>query len=44
LKQIWRRDPPKDRVLEEFRRVKKGKFAEAEIGVFYDALRDAKLI
>jgi hypothetical protein len=26
------------------RRVKKAKFAEAEIGVFYDALRNAKLI
>jgi uncharacterized protein YwgA len=44
LKQIWRRDPSKGEVLEEFRRVKRGKFGDSEIDAFYNALRVAKLI
>jgi hypothetical protein len=44
LKQIWRRDPSKDELLDEFRRVKKGKFSEPEIEAFYHALKNAGLI
>ena|SRR5579862_5761614 len=44
LKQISRQDPPKDQVLNEFRRVKKGKFSELEIETFYSALKTANLI
>jgi len=44
LKQVWRRDPQKDQVLDEFRRVKHGRFSETEIEVFYHALKNAKLI
>lgn len=44
LKQIWRRDPQKDQVADEFRRIKQGKFSEIEIEAFYDALKNAKLI
>ncbi len=44
LKQIWLRDPQQDQVLDEFRRVKHGKFSETEIEVFYHALKNAKLI
>jgi uncharacterized protein YwgA len=44
LKQILRKDPSKDQVVEEFRRVKKDKFAQAEVDGFYDALKRAQLI
>ncbi len=44
LKQIWRKEPPRDHVLAEFHRVKKDKFTEKEIDSWYDALKSAKLI
>lgn len=44
LKQTLVREPSKEQVLDEFRRVKKGKFREAEIDAFYHALKNAKLI
>jgi hypothetical protein len=44
LKQILRTEPSKDQVLGEFRRIKKDKFAVAEVEGFYDALKRAQLI
>jgi hypothetical protein len=44
LKQILRKDPSKEQVVEEFRRVKKDKFGTTEIDGFYNALKDAQLI
>lgn len=44
LKQIWRKEPSKEQVLEEFRRVKKDKFGQEEVDGFYNALKGAQLI
>ncbi|MEZ5401964.1 MAG: hypothetical protein R2729_19990 [Bryobacteraceae bacterium] len=44
LKGICQRDPSKEDVISEFQRVKKDKFAEAEISSWYEALRRASLI
>jgi uncharacterized protein len=44
LKHILRRTPPKDKVLEEFRRIKKDKFLLDEVDGFYNALKEAELI
>jgi uncharacterized protein YwgA len=44
LKQIWRKEPSKAQVLEEFRRTKKDKFTDPDIESFYNALKNAKLI
>jgi uncharacterized protein YwgA len=43
LKQIGRKEPPKELVLNEFHRVKKDKFSDAEIDSWYEALKRAKL-
>ena len=44
LKQIWRKDPSRAQVLDEFHRVKKDKFAREEVDSWYDALKSADLI
>lgn len=44
LKHILRQSPPKDKVLEEFRRIKKDKFRLDEVDGFYNALKEAELI
>jgi uncharacterized protein len=44
LKHILRQAPPKDKVLEEFRRIKKDKFRLDEVDGFYNALKEAELI
>lgn len=44
LKQIWRSDPSRDQVRQEFYRVKKDKFTREEIDSWYDALKSANLI
>lgn len=44
LKQIAKKDPSKDEVVAEFKRVKKDKFTQSEIDSFYGALKNAKLI
>ena len=44
LKQILRREPSKEQVLEDFRRIKKDKFGREEVDSFYNALKGAQLI
>jgi len=44
MKQILRRDPSREQVLEEFRRIKKDKFGGQEVESFYLALKNAHLI
>jgi uncharacterized protein len=44
MKQIQRREPSKEQVLEEFRRIKKEKFGQEHVDGFYNALKSAKLI
>jgi len=44
LKQILRKDPLEQQVLQEFRRVKKDKFHQEEVKNYYAALKTAQLI
>ena len=44
LKQIWRKEPSKAQVLDEFHRTKKDKFTDTEVESFYNALKNASLI
>ena len=44
LKQILRRPPEKAKVVEEFQRVKSGRFPSEQVDSYYDALKDIGLI